>query len=364
MKHNYTFSKYMLKSFLTWFFVVLSGFSAVVFLFNLLELLRKTQAHKHVKLGKVLVVCFLRLPGILDQLIPFLILFSVMLMLWHFHRRSELVVARAAGFSIWGILSPLTIFIAFYSLLYLAVFNPIIASSEAAAEQLTNKVFGKAKNLLSISKSGLWLRDVREDEYAIIHAENIKNDNKILENVTIYTFNKEGDFISRMDSAQARILPGSWALKSVFLSESNDLMHSVGDQAWSTDLTLEKLQSSFDAPASISIWKLPSFIKVMENAGFSSTEHQLYFYTLITKPFLLISMLFLGGVVAFSVLRQRNNFSFVAIGISLGFALYLLHHVLHVLGASLKIPLMVSAWIPTIIVFLFSMALLIHFEEG
>lgn len=364
MKHHYTFSKYILKSFSLWFSIVLSSFSIIILLFTLLELLRKTQSYGQVKFLKILVISFLRLPGILDQLFPFLILFATMLMLWHLHRRSELVSMRAAGFSIWGILSSIVIFISFYSLLYLTLLNPLIASTEAISEQINSKVLGKPKNLLSLSKGGIWLKDSHETEYSILHGEGISNDGKTLHNVTIYNFDLQGNFISRLDSSQVQILPGNWVLKSAFLSESTELMHPIGDQPWKTDLTLEKLQKSFDPPTSISIWKLPAFIRLMENAGFSSTEHRLYFYTLLTKPFLLISMLFLGGVVAFSTLRQRNSFFFVSIGIALGFLLYLLHHILHILGSSLTIPLLVSALIPTIVVVLASLALLIHLEEG
>ena len=364
MKHHYTFSKYILKSFLIWFSIILSSFSVIILLFTLLELLRKTQIYSQVKFWKILMIALLRLPGILDQLFPFLILFSTMLMLWHLHRRSELVVVRAAGFSIWGILSPIIFFIAFYGLLYLSILNPLISSTEAASEQLNNKLLGKPKNLLSLSKGGIWLKDNHEGDYSILHGESISSDSKTLDKVTIYNFDDKGNFISRLDSPKVYILPGNWILKSALLSESNDLMRPIGDQPWKTDLTLDKLQESFDAPSSISIWKLPNFIRLMENAGFSSTEHQLYFYTLITKPFLLVSMLFLGGVVAFSTLRQRNGFFFVAVGVSLGFLLYLLHHILHILGSSLTIPLLVSALIPTIIVVLASLALLIHLEEG
>lgn len=364
MKHHYTFSKYILKSFLMWFSVVLSSFSGIILLFTLLELLRKTQAYNQVKFLKILVISLLRLPGMLDQLFPFLILFSTMLMLWHLHRRSELVVVRAAGFSIWGILSPIIIFISLYSVLYLIILNPLIASTEASSEKLNSKLLGKPKNLLSLSKGGIWLKDSHDEGYSILHGEGISSDSKALDKVTLYNFDTHGNFINRLDSSQVQILPGNWILKSAFLSESNDLMRPVGDQPWKTDLTLEKLQKSFDPPASISIWRLPNFIRLMENAGFSSTEHRLYFYTLITKPFLLISMLFLGGIVAFSTLRQRNSFFFVSIGISLGFLLYLLHHVLHILGSSLTIPLLVSALIPTIVVVLASLALLIHLEEG
>jgi lipopolysaccharide export system permease protein len=364
MKHHYTFSKYILKSFSLWFSIVLSSFSVIILLFTLLELLRKNQSYNQVKFLKILAISFLRLPGILDQLFPFLILFSTMLMLWHLHRRSELIVVRAAGFSIWGILSPIIVFISIYSLLYLIVLNPLISSTEAASEQLSNKLLGKPKNLLSLSKGGIWLKDSHDDDYSILHGESISNDSKTLDKVTIYNFDDKGNFISRLDSPQVQIQSGKWILKSPFLSESNDLMRPIGDQPWKTDLTLEKLQKSFDPPASISVWKLPNFIRLMENAGFSGTEHRLYLYTLITKPFLLISMLFLGGIVAFSTLRQRNSFFFVSTGISLGFLLYLLHHILHILGSSLTIPLLVSALIPTIVVVLASLALLIHLEEG
>ena len=56
-----------------------------------------------------LLITALRLPYILQQTIPFIALFSAMVALIALNRRHELVVARAAGISVWQFIMPFVV---------------------------------------------------------------------------------------------------------------------------------------------------------------------------------------------------------------------------------------------------------------
>lgn len=359
---KFVFARYLVRLSGLWSGVLVLGFSFVILLFNTVELLRRTHNYKHITLKHVFPISLMELPNLLDQLTPFIFLFSTMFVLWNLSRRWELVVMRAAGFSIWSLLKPLAVLAGSYGLFYLFFLNPFIASMHKEADRSIAKAFDRSRDLSTLSKTGIWLKQPESDGYLIIHAQAAKN-NKNLKNITLYAFSSDSEFINRVDSADAMSIDDGWVLKNAGLSESNELVQEVGDYYWRTSLTMEKLQKSLESAHSLSVWELPSFIHLIENAGFNSTEYRLHWYALLLKPILFISMILLGGSTAFRGMRRNNGVSLIMIGIFMGFGLYLLHYLFYALGTSANLPVWVSALAPTLISLLIALALLLHLEE-
>ena len=363
MKIHYTFHKYVLRLFAFSFLVTAFSLSFILFVFNTVELLRKAQSLPNVRMDALLKLSLLQLPTLIDQMIPFAFLFSTMFLMWNMYRRSELVVIRAAGFSIWSILMPLMMGVWIYSAIYFVFLDPIVAITQQAKETYQARIFNQPKSFASMSTSGLWVRQPTSTGYSVIHAQRVSGPS-LLEGLTLFNFSSQGNFLKRYDVKKAIVTREGWKLEGVRLTESITLLQPVDDWVLPTDLTLDKVRQSFSPPATLSLWQLPRFIALIENAGFPSTEHKMYLYNALTKPFLIMGVCMLGCLSAFSMLRRNNNFIFVSSSIVLGFGLYFLHHILFTLGESLRLPILLSALIPTLVILLLSFSLLIHLEEG
>ena len=72
-----------------------------------------------------------------------------------------------------------------------------------------------------------------------------------------------------------------------------------------TNLTARKIQDSFAAPETMSFWELPSFIRLLENSGFSALRHRLYFDALLARPLLFAAMVLIAA--SFSLRMQRRG---------------------------------------------------------
>lgn len=364
MRYHPRFSMYILKSFALWNGLVLLILSMTTLLFSLVELIRRSQTHAFIKFSQLFKIALLQLPSVLDQLSPLILLFSTIILLWTLQKRSEIIVMRSLGYSIWSIVFPMILGVFIYSVAYFFLLNSFVASTKNIHAHYQDKVFRKTENLSSVSKSGLWLRHKKqEDGYSIIHVNHINSPN-IFGHSVIYDFNRFGQFIKRYDVKQIDIQDKKWTLKSPLLTESNDIQKPVDDFSWNINLTLKKIKQTFQSPASLSFWQLPKFIKLIEKTGLSGTEHLLYFYNLLMKPFLFVSMILIGAVSAFASVRKRNSFVFILFGILSGFSFHFLHQVFHALGEALKIPLVFSSLIPTCISLLIGLTLLLHLEEG
>ena len=84
---------------------MLAALTALVSLFDFLELLRESATAPHAGFGIVVEIEFLRVPWMMLQIMPFAVLLGGIFAFWRLSRSSELVVARAAGISAWQFLA-------------------------------------------------------------------------------------------------------------------------------------------------------------------------------------------------------------------------------------------------------------------
>ncbi len=106
----------------------------------------------------------LKLPHTAQEVMPFAVLFGTMLAFWRLTRNNELVVARAAGVSVWQFLTP-AVLVALVPLIAVTVFNP--AASEIWKRPTSNSMPATTESNppddLTLSNSGLWLRQKRTE---------------------------------------------------------------------------------------------------------------------------------------------------------------------------------------------------------
>ena len=138
----------------------------------------------------------------------------------------------------------------------------------------------------------------------------------------------------------------------------------VDEMRISTDLTPESILESFASPNTISFWKLPKFIRLMENSGFSSNRHRLHWHELLAIPVVFFAMVLIGA--AFSMRHARfGGLGYMALGCVLtGFSYFFLSDIATALGASGAVPVLIAAWAPPVSAVLFALGLLLHLEDG
>ena len=131
-----------------------------------------------------------------------------------------------------------------------------------------------------------------------------------------------------------------------------------------TSLTPSQIQENFAPPETISIWNLPKFIKIAEQAGFSATSHKTKFYSILVFPLFLSSMLIIAAPFSIRFIRTEKTNSLILSGLLCGLLLYTLSNVISAFGASGSINPILSAWSPPMLAILLGVSALIFIEEG
>ena len=114
----------------------------------------------------------------------------------------------------------------------------------------------------------------------------------------------------------------------------------------------------------ISFWKLPKFIRLLEASGLSSSRHRLHWHMLLAIPVVFFAMVLIGA--AFSMRHARfGGLGYMALGCVLcGFGYFFLSDIAAALGASGAVPVLIAAWAPPLSAVMFALGLLLHLEDG
>jgi lipopolysaccharide export LptBFGC system permease protein LptF len=117
-------------------------------------------------------------------------------------------------------------------------------------------------------------------------------------------------------------------------------------------------------PETISLWNLPKFIKIAEQAGFNASRHKTKFHSILAFPFFLSSMLIIAAPFSVRFIRSEKTNSLILSGLLCGLFLYTFANVASAFGSSGSISPLLSAWSPPIIAILLGVSALIYIEEG
>ena len=366
MRLSMTLTRYIGKSFLRNFFTIFIIFLAIIFLIDIVELLRRASNNDNVGIDLVIKMGLMKLPFMAQQIFPFAVLFGGMASFWGLTRTSQLVVTRSAGVSAWQFLMPVILIAFLLGLLKISTFNPLASAMLSKYDRLNAIHFHGKSNLLAVSRNGLWLRQSSGKNQSVIHAPNITivNNEISLSHVSIFIYEGADKFLLRVDAEKGNLAKGFWHLQNVTINAKDKKPKFMKEHWIETDITLNKIHESFSPPETMSFWNLPAFIKNLERAGFSAVRHRLYWHSLLSAPLLLCAMVLIAATFT---LRQSNRSTgtYVIIGgILTGFILFFLSDVVFALGLREYIPVVMAAWTPSGIFLLLGLAMVFHLEDG
>lgn len=339
---------------------------SVIYMFDTVELLRRA-SDKHVPLVTLLKMGLLQLPSTGLTIFSFAILFSAIYTFWRLNRRHELVVMRSAGFSVWQFLSPIVCVAVMTGFFIISIANPFSAVLLSRFKTLESKYLTHRHSEIALFDEGLWLRQWKDDDgYIILHAGNVKMPGWQLRHVTALYFDKNDDFLKRIDAESATLSDKEWRFSNA-VTNLPDARSKAQPQALitlPTDLTQNEIEESFAAPDTMSVWRLPAFIHTVESTGFDATRLRIHFQSLLAQPFLYAAMILLAAAVSLRPPRFRSTLTLAVMGIAVGFATFFVSSFLQALGSSHQIPVFLAAWSPAFVLILLGVAAMLGLEDG
>lgn len=365
-----TLSRYIARVFAFNVLVMLAALSGLVALFDFIELLRRAATRPEATLGIIAEIAALRLPWLAMQVLPFAVLLGSLLAFWRLTRSSELVVARAAGVSAWQFLAAPTLFAVLLGALATMAISPLSAALRARAETVDSAYLKSGGGPLSLNGGQLWLRQADHaldpKGVAILHASGVSLRNGTLSTGPVSVFRLDGNdmLIERLEAQSAVLDHHQWVFAAARVLRPGRATTAPGTLRLPTQMTVDRVQDSFAPPDTLSFWALPGFIRLLDRSGFSSVRHRLRFQALLALPLLAGTMTLMAAGFAMRPSGRGGAAWSIGYGVLTGFLLFMMAKLAEEFGQSGSLPPALAAWGPALAGLLFSLALLLHQEDG
>ena len=359
-----TLRRYVAKRFL---FSILGAFvvcACLIFMIDMVELLRMSRRATDLSGTTLLWIGLLRLPAFSEILLSFAVLVGSIGALLSLNRKSELTIMRSAGMSAWQFLRPGLTVVLLLGVMAVTLFNPLAAAARSEAEQLTAEVFGREAGLLAASGEGSWLRQDGADGQSVINARASSNQGLSLTGVIAFQFDPQGRFVERMDADRAVLQDGYWELHRTTVSRPLREPEFFETYSLSTHLNRERVGDALGSEIAVSFWQLPNLIQASEKAGLSASKYRMQHALLISRPGLLLAMVVLAATVSLRSFRSGGIQTMVLMGMLGGIGFFLLAEISRQIGAAGLLSPALAVWVPIALALLVSLTVLLHQEDG
>lgn len=361
-----------LNRYIAWkvFLGILGAFAiitSIIMLVDFVETSRNIDQGMNVGMVTLLLITALNAPQLVEQTIPFVILFGVMGALFTLNKHSELIVMRASGLSAWRFLKPAILLTGIIGIFWAIAFNPLAAIS-GQKYQSTLRTLTKPPSNANLTRD-IWLREGSDDGYLIIHAKSADIRAHKLFDVTFYytqrDTNKRSDFTSRYDAKSAELLDKSaWVLRDVVERENDKPNREFDTVSKSTKITWESLSNQVRSSQKPPFWKLRAEIQAAKQAGLDPTSLIMQFHKLLALPITLISMAVIAAAASLNLSRSGGTLRLMIAGGVLGFGVYFVDNIISAFGEIGVLPPALAAWSVPILVLCCGLAYLSKIEDG
>ncbi|HHL42041.1 MAG TPA: LptF/LptG family permease, partial [Hellea balneolensis] len=315
----------------------------------------------------MVILVILNAPRLVEQTIPFVVLFGTMGALFVLNKRSEMIVMRASGVSAWRFLKPAVFVTASLGIIWSVAFNPLAAKSGQKYENVMAATSKGAGDIAHEDKD-IWLREGTETTQVVIHARSVDLPRHTLKDAVFYYFDLGDDrrpiFSARYDAKTAELKPGFWVLSDVIINENGEAPVMQDTLSKSTQISLETLRNRSQAKNTPPFWQIRKEIRAAKKAGFDPTPLILHFHKLLALPITLIAMTIIAACASLNMTREGGTLKLLIIGGALGFGGYFADSIVSAFGETQTLPPVLAAWAVPIFVLLLGLAFLSKIEDG
>ena len=315
----------------------------LVLFLNLLEISRILEK-ENTTLGFFLLLSLLKLPTIISEIIPFVVILSIAFLFKNLITNNELISIRNMGFSILDIFKPIAIAIFLFGLFILLFINPLAANFENNFNNLTSKKYANMYSIKFINE-GMWIKNISEDNNKnYINISKINLDNMNAEEIKILNINNK--FNKIIIAEKGEIIDKIFKLQNVsILNINNDKFEKVEFYNLILNFDKSNIIDSILNFKFIPFYKYKKHVNNLKKFNLHSSEVSLYYLSEILKPIFLVIIGF--TVMGFSgkFKRNENFFKVLFISILIGFLIFLLKEIVTALTTKMEISFIFSYFI-------------------
>jgi len=350
-------NRYIINEYIKSLFVVIAVMLSIILLINLLDEFNFFKSKKDLKFIFFIIFTILKIPNVLINLFPFIVLFGGIVFYLKIYNHNEVISLRVMGYSnIQIILIPaLTSFIIGYIIVFLIV--PFSSSMLRYYESLRSE-YNETKNLVFVNETGIWILDKNEKEKNIIRIEKISKDFSVVNQITIYNYDTSNNFIKRIDATEGFIKDKNWQLNKVYIisaNKKNNKENYLNNYNYTSNVNISELKNVYKNTDTTSLLDINKEMMILEDKGYSTIDLRIRYQKLISFPIYLLAMSILSGLMIINLGKTSNYLKYGSYGVIISVIIYFLNDLSITIAKSGIISVDFSVWIPIFLIILINL---------
>jgi len=350
---------FIIKKFFISFIFIYIVVACLAFVLNLiteLEFFKDIDINNHLPVY----LSLLDTPIMVFETFPFLFFISTQLFFNNLLENNELNIFKYSGLKNFSIIKIISITTLILSLIIITLYYNFSSNLKNLYLSLKKDYTDDGKYLAVITKNGLWIRDIVDENKIIVNAEKIELNYIINSNISI--FDKNFDVLKNIRSSKIDISKKKWILyDSIMLEANSESFESKLNLQTNYDYNI--IQNLFSNLSSLSLKELLILRENYNQLGFSLIEIDIHLLKICLYPFYLIIMVVLSA----SIMLNSKRFKYFTVKFSLGLfisvTVYYLNNFFLTLGKTEQINLFISILSPIIILGLLTFFMLRNINE-
>jgi len=356
-----TLSRYFFRRYMVTFVTYCLAVLFLVFLVDFNESSRRLAAAADYTVLTGLFISMLRVPTVLQAVIPFVVLIASIATLLQLNRKYELVVTRAAGVSAWQFLAPLVLANLLIGALSITALNTFAAKALQFAEDI---VVERNLGVRQTSAAAPWLRQRTEAGDTVVGARATSAAGTRLSGATFFIFDDDQRIRERLEAENAVLGDGVWELSNVKRIRRSEPVETLQSATVPTNLRAEFVGESLTSAETVPFFELGGKIATAKSFGLPATSYEMQFHRLVAQPALLAAMTLIAAMVSLKFVRFGQSLTAILGGILAGFVLYVVSELIQAFANAGTIPPVVAAWLPVLVASALGTTVLLHKEDG
>ena len=340
-----TYTKFIVKNYLTSLLNVFFVFFSLIFVLNLLtelEFFKQTD----VNIFFPLYLSLINSPMFVFEMFPFIFLISTQFFFSKLFNHNEMNIFKYSGLKNSKIFSIIILATFFLGIIIITIFYNFSSNLKNLYLGLKSNYTEDNKYLAVITNNGLWIKDIYDEKTLMINA-GLVNQNELLD-AYISEFDKNYEIIRNIKSKKIDITNKEWIIKNAEIYIQNN-KSIVDELKFNTNFDYKIIQNLFSNMSSLSFLELIEMRKNYKKLNYSLTEIDLQLLKLMSFPIYFCLMFIFAGIIMMNTKSFKSKNLKITIGLFLSVIIYYINNFFFVMGTSEKISVLSSIFIPLIV---------------
>ena len=354
------FELYLIKLFLRKIFYISTIFFILIFILNLFEEISFFKTADVNALYPIF-IGFLNVPSTLIEIFPFIFLITTQFFFLEIINKEELEILKVNGLSNLRILRTLILTSLILGLLLTTIFYNFSSKLKFIYTDVKNTFSNDNKYLAVVKESGLWIKDEINNKILIVTSDKIINE-KLIE-VSIFELDENFNLIKIIQSNEVDISNYEWVVSNPLIFKDNTNNTSDDFLLINTHFNVDKINSMFNNLSTLGINQLLKLKKDYKSLKYSTTEVDVHLHKIYSLPLFVTIITILTSIIMFNNKKNKSLIFHLILGVLMSVIIYYLYYLFNLLGENGKMPIIVSIYLPFVILFLLSLIGLVKLNE-